>query len=130
LIVNEHIILPIFDFLFFNCDVTITKSDNTELLIKSLSNNSKVLFIMPFNGFYIVPSILIIMEKKINLFKKYTIIHLAIIFLPLLLFIFGLSSILILLNEDFFKMLVIFTSLVVTILLISQKEFEGIKNEK
>ena len=125
LIINEHVILPIFNFLFFNCDVTVPISDRTELLIKSLRNNSKVLFRMPFNGFYIVPSILMVIENRIDLFKKYTYIHLAIIFLPLLLFIFGLSSILKLIGADIFKMLVIFLRLIFTTLIISHKELTG-----
>ena len=84
---------------------------------------------MPFNGFYIVPSILMVVENQIDLFKKYTFIHLAIIILPLLLFIFGLSSILKLLGEDIFKMLVIFLSLIFTTLVITHKNDEG-KNDK
>jgi len=129
LLVDEHIFLPAFNYLLFNYDVTIPRSDHTEVLIKSLNNNNKVLFRMPFNGFYIVPSILMVVENQIDLFKKYTFIHLAIIILPLLLFIFGLSSILKLLGEDIFKMLVIILSLIFTTLVITHKNDEG-KNDK
>ena len=126
LIINEHIILPIFNFLLFNCDVTIPKPDYTELLIKSLSNNSKVLFRMPFNGFYIVPSVLMIVENKIVQLKIYTFIHLCIIIIPLLIFLIGIN-LTILLNGEFAQMLSIFASLVFTVLLLSQKQNKTIK---
>ena len=126
LIINEHIILPIFNFLLFNCDVTIPKPDYTELLIKSLSNNSKVLFRMPFNGFYIVPSVLMIVENEIVKLKIYTFIHLCIIIIPLLIFLIGIN-LTILLNGEFAQMLSIFASLVFTVLLLSQKQTKTIK---
>lgn len=126
LIINEHIILPIFNFLLFNCDVTITKPNYTELLIKSLSNNSKVLFRMPFNGFYIVPSVLMIVENEIVKLKIYTFIHLCIIIIPLLIFLIGIN-LTILLNGEFAQMLSIFASLVFTVLLLSQKQTKTIK---
>ena len=129
LLVNEHVILPILDFLFYNCDVSVPKSDHTDILIKSLNNNSKVLFRIPFNGFYIVPSILMVVENQIALFKKYTLIHLVIIFTPLLLFALGINSQEIL-TGDLFKMLVIFLSLIFTTLVITHKNDEGNKYEK
>ena len=122
LLINENIFLPTLNFLLFNYDVAIPQLNHTEVLISSLDNNNKVLFRMPFNGFYIVPSILMILENKIDLLKIYTLIHLGIIFIPLLMFLIGLNFTI--LFNDFFQRLFIFISLVITILLFSQMNFK------
>ena len=82
-----------------------------KVLIKSLSDENKVLFRMPFNGFYIVSSILMNVERKITLFKKYTLYSFEYYtIIPLILFLTGLSFLLTFLNENFFKMLIILMS--------------------
>ena len=81
---------------------------------------------MPFNGFYIVPSVLMIVENEIVKLKIYTFIHLCIIIIPLLIFLIGIN-LTILLNGEFAQMLSIFASLVFTVLLLSQKQTKTIK---
>ena len=128
---NEYVFLPIFNYLFTGYQVSIPRLNHTGLLLINNNGNelleSSLLFKMPFNGFYIIPSILLLFEKNYDLFKKYTIIHLFVIFTPLIIFLLGVNNNF-LLNGDFTKMITIFFSLIVTTIIFTQKN-QGLKYE-
>jgi|GEM_PF-6302712 len=125
LFINENILLQTLDCLLSNNNITTLQEGHTEVLIIPFNSDRFIHLRIPFNGFYIVPSILMFVKKKIDLFKKFTIIHLGFTFSPLLFFLIGIN-ISILLNGTLFHLLFIVLSLLFTVLLLRQDGSKGI----
>lgn len=121
LLINEHIILPLLKSLLSHYDISIPKADHTEVLIQSFNNGNEMMLQLPFNGFYIIPTMLMLIEKNFDHFTMFTLIHFALIIFPLLFFLIGVD-LPIILTGSIFHSLFVFFSLLFTILLLNQEK--------
>ena len=85
LIANNKIYYPLISAIFSNYKVNLPSDNSVAVIInKKNVNNDELWIILPFNGLYILPAILLALRRNWFLVKKLTYYHLFLTLIPLL----------------------------------------------